>query len=380
MHRHLSRRSAAAIRVLSLGLIALIVATACGGAAPAVTASATQTQAAGAAPKTNQEIFVYSGANRTQLFEEAAKKEGQVVWYSAMAVDARMKAILDAFKQKYPFIDVQATFMDTATQLSRSAEEFKGGKNLVDLFDTGIPTLVQLSQAGIIDKFSSPQFEKFPSEVKDPKGYWVAERETPLGLAFNTNSIKKEDAPKSYQDLLDPKWKGMFATTDNSQAVQFFAALLKINGEDYVRKLAAQDVTVYSTSNSALTQLTANGQTAANFPASVGIVTGGQQKGSPLGWSSLQTTPVGLAALGVATKAPHPFSTMLFVDFLLSEQGQKIVSSTGEGGTRTGNPNDYQGQTFKRVYVDFLAPADQYAAEYAKWEALFKQIFVRKAK
>jgi ABC-type Fe3+ transport system substrate-binding protein len=186
------------------------------------------------------------------------------------------------------------------------------------------------------------------------------------------------DAPKTFEDLLNPKWKGKLATTDNVQSIQYLGAVIKINGEEYLRKLASQDVTVYSSSNSAMTQLTMAGQAAANFPSSVGLVEAGKKQGQPISWSSLGKAPAGLGALAVTAKAPHPNATMLFIDFLLSDEGQRVLAGTGEGGTRKGNPNQYGGNTFEKVYMDFIVPAAQYQTEYQKWEQLHKSLFVNR--
>jgi iron(III) transport system substrate-binding protein len=349
-------------------------------AAPAAQASPAAAKAAAPAkaPTTPEEIYLYSGPDRQQILEEGARKEGKILWYTSMAVEERARPLANAFRQKYPFVTVDMIFTDTSAQVSRTTEEYKAGKHDVDMLEGSLPGFPPLIEARILAKFRSPMFDSFPDEVKDPNGYFIGERETPLGLAFNTNAISAADAPKTFEDLLDPKWKGKLATTDNVQSVQYFATMLKINGEDFVRKLAAQEVTVYSTSNTAMTQLTMAGQASANFPASIGLVEAGKKQGQPISWSSLSKAPMGLGALAVATRAPHPNATMLFVDFLLSDEGQRVLAGTGEGGTRIGNPNPYGGAVFDKVYMDFIVPAAQYQAEYRNWEQLHRSLFVNR--
>jgi ABC-type Fe3+ transport system substrate-binding protein len=330
------------------------------------------------APTTPAEIYLYTGPDRKQILEEGARKEGKILWYTSMVVNERAKPLADAFRQQYPFVTVDIVFTDTGAMVTRATEEYRAGKYDLDMVEGSLTAMLPFKDAQIIAKYTSPSFDGIPNEVRDPDGFFVADRETPLGLAVNTQSVPEADVPKSYDDLLDPKWKGKIATNENAQGIAFLGTMLKLKGEEYLRKLAAQDLTVYSLSSRALTELCFSGEAAATFPSSVGHIAVAKKAGTPVTWSSLGQAPTSLGYVALTSRAPHPHAAMLMADFLLSPEGQKTMASTGEGGTRRGNPNDYGGFEFQRAFMDFIVAQNQYDEEYRKWEQLHKSLFVKR--
>ena len=105
----------------------------------------------------------------------------------------------------------------------------------------------------------------------------------------------------------------------------------------------------------------------------------GRSKGAPEAWSPFEQAPTALGYVAVTANAPHPYSTMLLVDFLLSKEGQDVMSTTGEGGTRTGTNNQYGGYKIQSFYVDFAVPQDQFDATFKKWDAEFRDLFLKGA-
>jgi ABC-type Fe3+ transport system substrate-binding protein len=294
-------------------------------------------------------------------------------------INDRARPLAEAFRKKYPFITVDATFMDSVQVVSRAVEEYNAKKYDVDFFEASFPAMVGLKDAKIISKFWSPSLDGIPTEVQDPDGFFVADRENPLGFVWNTDKVPEAQGPKTYDDLLDPKWKSKMTTNNTSQAVQFFGAMLQLKGDDYVRKLAQQDLQVQSLVANAVTQLVESGEVISTWPASVGRVALSRSKGAPVAWSPLDQAPTALGYDAVAANAPHPFSTILFVDFLLSKEGQDVMATTGEGGTRTGTNNQYGGYQMKKFFIDFSVPQAQYDAQYKKWDAEFRELFLKGA-
>lgn len=358
-----------------LSIVLALLLTACTQAPaspPAPTAPA-------AAAKTPTEIYLYQGADRQQMLEDGAKKEGKITWYTSMIIDDRVRPLTEAFKKKYPFINVEATFMDANPLVSRATEEANAKRYDLDIVESSFPGILGLKNAKLLAKWSSPNVDGIPSNVRDPDGYFVADRENPLGFVWNTNTVPESEGPKTFDDLLDPRWKGKLSTNNTSQAVQFFGAMLTIKGEDYVRKLAQQDHHVQSMAANAVTQLVESGEVISTWPASVGRVALGRSKGAPEAWSPFEQAPTALGYVAVTANAPHPYSTMLLVDFLLSKEGQDVMSTTGEGGTRTGTNNQYGGYKIQSFYVDFAVPQDQFDATFKKWDAEFRDLFLKGA-
>jgi ABC-type uncharacterized transport system YnjBCD substrate-binding protein len=105
----------------------------------------------------------------------------------------------------------------------------------------------------------------------------------------------------------------------------------------------------------------------------------GRAKGAPVAWTPFEQSPTALGYVAVSANAPHPYGTMLLVDFLLSKDGQDVMATTGEGGTKAGTSNQYGGYKIQSFYIDSAVPQDQYDAQFKKWDALFKELFLKGA-
>jgi ABC-type Fe3+ transport system substrate-binding protein len=109
-----------------------------------------------------------------------------------------------------------------------------------------------------------------PSKLRDPDGKFMADREIPLVVSYNTNNVKDSDVPKTYDDLLAPSWANKLTTSAGGLLVPWTGAMLQIKGEDFIRKLAAQKVSVQTIPPAAVIGLVGSGEVTALFPASLG--------------------------------------------------------------------------------------------------------------
>jgi len=345
-------------------LVGLVIAAASGAPAKATSA---------------EDIFTYTGADRQQKLEDGAKKEGKILWYTTMILDQRARPLATAFRKKYPFIDVQIVQLDTGPLVQRSVSEFNAKKSDLDMVEGNLPVPLALKGIGALAKFRSPQMEGLPAAVIDPEGYFVADREVPLGFGYNTTLMTEAEAPKSLDDLLSPTLKGKLSSNDSVQAAIYFGAITREKGEDFARKLAAQQVTVYSNmSSNAVTDLVASGVAVATFPTSVGQVTSIRDKGAPIAWSPVGKAFTVLGVLGAMANSPHPNSTALFMDFLISDDGQHTMVGTGEGGTRIGLANRYGGYVFEKQYLEPSIPQVEYLSTIKNWTDTFNSIMVKR--
>lgn len=344
--------------------------------APAKSAAAPAEAKPAAKPTTPAEIFTYNGPDREQLLEEGARREGKILWYTSLIVQDRARPLADAFRKKYPHITVDIVRADGAETLTRVIEEYRAGRHDVDIFEQSFPATSGLKEAQILTKFSSPVLEGIPKEASDPDGYFYPDRENPLILMYNTKLVPEAEAPKSFDDLINPKWKGKLATTDSSQAVQYTGALLRIKGEDFVRKLSEQDVQVHSGAARAVADLVAGGEVLMTFPASISHAQLLQKEGAPVNWSPLDQAPTATGYVSLPNRAPRPHAAALFADFLLSDGGQEVMVQTEMGAVRKGFKNPYP--DFKKVYIDFLVPQNQYQGEYKKWSEMHTNLFVKR--
>jgi iron(III) transport system substrate-binding protein len=196
---------------------------------------------AGAAdPRGNREIYLYQGADREARLVERAKKEGPVVLYSTMTVQDG-KVLAAAFERKY---GVKVTHWRGSAEkiVQRALAETRAGRNEVDVLETSAHRMEALYREKLLEDFHTPAFDELsPAAFPRQHRQYVADRFAFFVLGYNTNLIKPEEVPSSYEDLLHPRWVGRLAI--ESTDVLWFAALAKAMGEDkglaYFRRLAA---------------------------------------------------------------------------------------------------------------------------------------------
>ena len=260
----------------------------------------------------------------------AAKQEGQVVWYSVQVVDQLVAPVAKAFEAKYG-IKVTYVRADPAEIALRVMNEAKAGKVQVDLLE-GSQAAAGLKHEGVILKWQPDIVKTFPPEYFDQEGYWVATNMYVLMAGFNTDLVQKGTEPKSWDDLLDPKWRGRMVWNANlttSAASGFIALVLHEMGEskgmDYLRKLSGQKITgLKVTARQILDQVIA-GEYAIGLNIYPSQVAGSRAKGAPIERSSLKPASLGAVLVAsLAKDAPHPNAGKLLFDFLLSDEGQTI--------------------------------------------------------
>ena len=178
------------------------------------------------------------GKEREQKLIEGARKEGKVVVYSFTAVDQLMP-LLEEFQKKYPFIKAEHYRANATGVFNKFATESRAGQTLADVIDISAGEAHTLLQMGLIDPYLSPSREGIPKDFMDEKGYWTAHYHFVIALGINTQHIKPAEAPKSYEELLNPKWKGRFSLDPADQ--DLFGALLLHWGKEkalnYFQKL-----------------------------------------------------------------------------------------------------------------------------------------------
>jgi ABC-type Fe3+ transport system substrate-binding protein len=185
---------------------------------------------------------------------EAAKKEGQVVWYTTLIVKQAVRPIVAAFEKKYPGVRVRYSPANSTNTAIKVLSEGRAGKVTGDVFD-GTSNAEPLKDAGLVVKWTPKGLDAYPTEYRDPDGYWVATHLYFLTPGINTSLVSKKDAPKTFEDLLDPKWKGKLAWSPRSStsgAAGFIGNILTTMGDDkgmaYLRKLAKQEIIPVSAS------------------------------------------------------------------------------------------------------------------------------------
>ena len=276
--------------------------------------------------------FAASSVSRAADIEsvliERAKKEGQVTFYTNLIVNQVVRPVASAFEKKYA-IKVNVSRADSQTTILKLVNESRAGRTEVDVWNlsSGLKSFVE---AGIIRKFTAANAAEYPGAYKDSNGFWVATNVYVNTPGFNTQLVPASEAPKTLNDLLDPKWKGKLAWKPNdvSGAVGFIGNVLTSMGEEkgmaYLRQFARQDpITVEASARAILDRVIAG-----EYPIALqifnhhAVISAG--KGAPVSWIPMEPATVSLQLAGITRDAPHPNAALLFIEFMLSEEGQKI--------------------------------------------------------
>ncbi len=303
----------AAFYFLAIGAIVTL------GAAPA------------AAQATADNPAMYRGPDREQRLIEGARKEGQVTVYSSMIADQALRPILNGFEAKYPFVKPQYVRDDPPQQLQKVMAEARAGRMVVDVLEsTGLE--VPVRAAGIDQQFWSPQVEAYKPERRDPNNYWAPTRYSYLGACYNTNLVKPGEAPKSFEDFLDPKWKGKIAWSSTViGAMLFITGVRNSMGEEkalaYLQKLAKQDVAPIASANRVVVDRVMAGEHALCLDSFLHHPIISARKGAPVAPLPLDPVLTVVSSVMLPKAPPHPHAAMLFIDYLLSKEGQGKLQS-----------------------------------------------------
>ena len=181
-----------------------------------------------------------AGPDREQRLLEGARKEGQVTVYSSMIADQALRPLIDGFQKKYPFMKPQYVRDDPPQQLQKMMAEARAGRMVADVLEsTGLE--VPVRAANINQPFWSPEIEAYAPERRDPQNFWAPTRFSYLGACYNTNLVKPGDVPKSFDDFLDPKWKGKIAWSSTViGAMLFITGVRNFMGEEKARAYLAE--------------------------------------------------------------------------------------------------------------------------------------------
>ncbi len=268
-----------------------------------------------------------SGAQRKTTLEEGAKKDGEVVWYTSMSLTDFPK-VVGAFEKAVPYVKVKSNRLLQSTILPKIDTEARAGRYAVDLVSSAPVEIWELKRQGYSAAYLSPELKVFPTGSYDPQGYWSSFEVTPIVLAFHTKLVPTDEAPRTYQDLLLPKWKG--GMNFGSDEYAWYSVMLdgmgKAKGLEYMKALARQQLHIPGSSSVMRVQLMLAGESALAVAARGRRVTEYKEKGAPIDYRILDPYPAEPNALALMRRSSHPYAAMLFMDWMLSEEGQSLMA------------------------------------------------------
>jgi iron(III) transport system substrate-binding protein len=265
---------------------------------------------------------------RQQRLLEAAKGEGEAVVYANMDVTA-MKPLADGFMRRYPGVKATSVHFSGAAIITRIESESRVGKPLSDVVLSGQLGVLSSIEKRIAARYRSPEREALRDGFKDKDGLWTTYMTNVMVSAYNTRLVKKEDLPRSVEDLLRPRWKNQLVM--DSQSYVWFGTMMQFLGEDnglrFMKRLNAQNLQ-HSRGRRLMTQLLAAGEHELAVETNLNSVLSLSKQGAPLGFAPIQPYFLSPSLVFMSANAPHPFAGALFTDYLLSEEGQKIIVTT----------------------------------------------------
>lgn len=281
-------------------------------------------------------LGLYRSANAQSASVEKASEEGKLVFYAAMNAADSVR-VQNGFEKKFPQIKVELVRAGAPALLQRIITEARGGRVFADAVLGFGYIHYELEQQKLLAKYESAERKAYRPQFKDNAGYWTNVFPILHTIAYNTRMVQPAELPGRYTDLLLPKWKDRTGLNGNN--IMFLAAMMNLYGRDkgmdFLKKLAAQNPQVRG-GGTQLTMLLAAGEFPLAFSINENNVESFKQRGGPIDWARLadplygETVPIGIMA-----GAAHPNAARLFVDYVLSREGQELFKELGKVPARS---------------------------------------------
>jgi iron(III) transport system substrate-binding protein len=266
---------------------------------------------------------LFAQADRAKV--EGAKKEGAVSWYTSMSL-VESKPIAEEFEKAYPFVKVSVFRASGENVQNRAITETRAGHWEFDV--ASLSEIGTLIENKLIGQYVSAEIANYINELRDPQQRWSAVYLNYYAPGYNTRMVAEKDAPKHWEDLLEPKWKGKISIDREEYPwyVTLLAAWGKEKTDRYMRALAKQDVQ-WRKGHSLIAQL----MTAGEFPLGIIYahrVESDKKKGAPLEWvNTVDPIVASVHSAGLSAKPSHSNAAKLFIDFMLGKRAQELFRS-----------------------------------------------------
>jgi iron(III) transport system substrate-binding protein len=342
-----------------------------GAALPGLATPARAQDAGKAARDAALQLSLYQGADREARLVELAKKEGDLSVYH---VYPALPVVMAAFTQKYG-IKVRAWRAGSEAVLQRLSAESRGGRFDVDIVQNNAPENEAAWREKLLQEVWSPGLKDLIAGGAPAHKGWAAITLDIWVASYNTNAVKKDELPKTYADLADPRWKGRLAIEANNQV--WFGTLLSELGEDAGSKLFSHIVATNGISarkgHSVLANLVASGDIPLALTVYSWIPEQLKKKGAPIESIALQPLLAQPSTIAMLKRAPNPAAALLFHDFMLGA-GQKLLADA-----QFVPASKLIESPFARLPMKLIDPAKALDQQ-DRWQKLFDDIVIKKAK
>lgn len=318
------------------------------------------------------QLAAYNGLDRTQRLIAGARKEGSLFLYTTTPVEY-LNLLTEDFENRYG-VKVNVWRARSEVVLQKVLSEARGGTHNVDVIQSIAPPMEALHRENLLQPVKSPLAKGLVPDAVPAHNEWVATLRYVFVQAYNTNKVKKEELPKKYKDLLDPKWKGRLGIEASDH--EWFYSIVQDMGEERGLKFFCDLVATNGLSTRAghplLTNLVASGEVPLALTVYNYSPEQAKQKGAPIDWFAIEPAIAITDGMGVAKRAPHPHAALLFYDYMISEDAQKILAKIGYVPTNRSVESPLKGVRSKNLAGAPLLDSQQ------RSNALFDEIVINK--
>jgi iron(III) transport system substrate-binding protein len=323
--------------------------------------------------KTSAEAAMHTGADRQQRLVDGAKKEGELSIYTSVPIDD-MAVLTTAFEKKYG-VKVRVWRAGSEKVLQRTVTEARANRFDVDIIETNGPEMESLHREKILQEVASPYLGDLIAPAIMPHKEWVGTRMNIFTFAYNTNLVKKEDLPKTYQDLLHPRWKGKLGV--EAEDLDWFAGVIGELGEAKGLKLFRDIVATNGLSvrkgHTLLTNLVASGEVPMSLTVYNYKAEQLKNKGAPIEWFAIAPAIARPNGVGVTKRAPHPNAAVLFYDFMITDAQALLFKRDYVPASKKIDTN------LNKMPIKFVDPKIV-LDENDKWAKLYEEIITKQSK
>ena len=302
---------------------------------------------------------------------ERAKREGTLVLYTSLA-PTESQPLADAFEKKY---GVKVTLWRALSEevVQRVITEAKGRRYTVDVVETNGPEMEMIAREKLLAEFSSPHLADLPAHAIPTHRMWIPDRMNFFVVGYNTAKVNRAEIPATYEGFTDPKWKGRIGL--EATDAEWMATLIKTSpgaqGMDLMRRLSALRPALRK-GHVLLASLVAAGEVPVGLAMYNSNIETLKRKGAPIDYVPVQPVVARPQGIGVARNAPHPNAALLFADYVLSPEGQKLFESMGRVPASTKVKSAFN--NFPFTVIDPVTVID----ESAKWDKIWNDLFVKR--
>jgi len=309
------------------------------------------------------------GETLDEIHKKAVKEGGTLNFYGTLA-QVNAEKILPVFEKRFPGIKINHVDATSDKLVARAVTEARGGKTLGDVLQIPLENVIQAHDQGLLLDTNLPEASDYPAGLKG--SFWLASDLQYFIAAWNTNQVKKEEEPQTYDDFLHPRWKGRLIAEPRDLEMLLAFAKYRFKSDEkaieFWKKIAAQNVEFHK-GHSQLAELLVAGQAAAcltcyshHYPSRI-------KKGAPVNYM-LSEGVASINGTAIFKGAPHPNTALLFARWVGSLEGQKIMA---QGGRNPAHPKVEPVEKTRTAKTYFITASD--LKEFPKYDKIWKEIF-----